>query len=595
MPTHWKRELRNDGARRLAFVYAAWLGAAGCGATEEPTQVVRAALSTTCGPPANLQVVVYRDYAFTGPCAFLNAGDWYSGGVTVIPGGKIGSIWTGGGVRAFVPPLPWNSIFEGDSAAHLGVATDTIRVEANDGHRVAAWYVGDYPKDRNNYWTWKATVGPQGLAHDANDWYLTRTDSIFRVPLTADLAADNPTTQTVALPDATWPPSFITFTNNYNYHHYGDPHVYGNYLFVPVESASSNTAPALYVFRRSDLALVRIALLSQSTKDSAGNYHSAFVTIDSHGVLFTANVNLGATGPSSGGLDRYAVNLANIESTSPFLSNLSPMPVYDIGGGQLLSLQTMQGGTFAGDDSVLYLSSSGGDSKGVWALQLDASRTVAVAQNYSENGRNFTYAIGAFQEAEGMDYVDVTGFPSATNLPPSQLHVLLFSNFSAGYWLKHYSERSSSNRALNRPATQSTTLAGAAASRAVDGNPDGAFWDGSVSHTDATSTFSYWRVDLGGLRTIDQIFVFNRTDCCANRLQEWGVWVSDDDKAYTQVFRDSTPAGAGILTSLYPSMSVYSSSNAGALAWPWAGRYVKVQINRTNEYLQLAEVVVDGM
>ena len=55
------------------------------------------------------------------------------------------------------------------------------------------------------------------------------------------------------------------------------------------------------------------------------------------------------------------------------------------------------------------------------------------------------------------------------------------------------------NLAQGRTATQSSTLAGYptdAASAAVDGNTDGNFFDGSVTHTNA-DTNAWWQVDLG--------------------------------------------------------------------------------------------------
>jgi hypothetical protein len=39
--------------------------------------------------------------------------------------------------------------------------------------------------------------------------------------------------------------------------------------------------------------------------------------------------------------------------------------------------------------------------------------------------------------------------------------------------------------------------------------------------------FAWWQVDLGGKKKINQIIIYNRTDCCANRLSNYQVSISD--------------------------------------------------------------------
>ena len=51
------------------------------------------------------------------------------------------------------------------------------------------------------------------------------------------------------------------------------------------------------------------------------------------------------------------------------------------------------------------------------------------------------------------------------------------------------------NLALNKPATQSSTATGGAAGLAVDGNTNGNFFAGSVSHT-LLDNQAWWQVDL---------------------------------------------------------------------------------------------------
>lgn len=82
------------------------------------------------------------------------------------------------------------------------------------------------------------------------------------------------------------------------------------------------------------------------------------------------------------------------------------------------------------------------------------------------------------------------------------------------------------NWALGRPATQSSTGFGGAASRAVDGNTDGKFFDGSVTHTNFDA-HPFWQVDLGASRFVDEVEIWNRTDCCSERLHDFFVFFKD--------------------------------------------------------------------
>lgn len=73
------------------------------------------------------------------------------------------------------------------------------------------------------------------------------------------------------------------------------------------------------------------------------------------------------------------------------------------------------------------------------------------------------------------------------------------------------------NLAQGKTASQSSTAHGGVASRAVDGNIDGVWANGSVTHTSNQSQ-SWWQVDLGATVDIAQIDIFNRSDCCSERL-----------------------------------------------------------------------------
>lgn len=79
------------------------------------------------------------------------------------------------------------------------------------------------------------------------------------------------------------------------------------------------------------------------------------------------------------------------------------------------------------------------------------------------------------------------------------------------------------NVALMKPARQSSVVLSGDANKAVDGNTDGKFWGGSVTHT-SNSGNQWWEVDLQGNYSIKKIIIFNRTDsCCQDRLDNSSI------------------------------------------------------------------------
>jgi len=76
-------------------------------------------------------------------------------------------------------------------------------------------------------------------------------------------------------------------------------------------------------------------------------------------------------------------------------------------------------------------------------------------------------------------------------------------------------------------ATQVSKCYGGSASRAIDGNTEGRWWKGSVMHT-CNNASPWWQVDLGrdGV-VITHVYVYNRTDCCKNRLRNTKLEILD--------------------------------------------------------------------
>ncbi len=100
--------------------------------------------------------------------------------------------------------------------------------------------------------------------------------------------------------------------------------------------------------------------------------------------------------------------------------------------------------------------------------------------------------------------------------------------------------RNGRNLAVNGTATQIDVDFSGWPNRAIDGNWDGDFNRGSVTHTTET-TDPWWELDLGTEQIVDQITIWNRTDCCSDRLEGFrltllnerrhAVWSVEDQRA----------------------------------------------------------------
>ena len=84
------------------------------------------------------------------------------------------------------------------------------------------------------------------------------------------------------------------------------------------------------------------------------------------------------------------------------------------------------------------------------------------------------------------------------------------------------------NAALHRNGrvTQSSVDYEGDAARATDGNPDGVYANNSVTHT-KTEKDPWWQVAFESPQSISRIRIWNRYDCCGDRLEGAIVEVLD--------------------------------------------------------------------
>ena len=146
------------------------------------------------------------------------------------------------------------------------------------------------------------------------------------------------------------------------------------------------------------------------------------------------------------------------------------------------------------------------------------------------------------------------------------------------------------NLALGKPASQSTTYGLGIASIAVDGDKDGTRgpWDNaSIAHTQQEER-AWWQVDLESLARISQVRIFNRTDCCNNRLRDFYLLFSDEpfdtEATLDQLLVDpnvtAIPQVAPVGDSIYLDLDQ-------------AARYVRLQL-AYESILHFAEIEIFG-
>ncbi|MDH6622730.1 hypothetical protein M2271_000517 [Streptomyces sp. LBL] len=133
--------------------------------------------------------------------------------------------------------------------------------------------------------------------------------------------------------------------------------------------------------------------------------------------------------------------------------------------------------------------------------------------------------------------------------------------------------------ALGKPAEQSSTVSSNyPASYAVDDD----LRDYAGTKTEAQP---WWQVDTGASYPIDKIALHNRADCCADRLADYYIFVSDTPFTSTSLSDTLTQPGV---------WWTHKSEQAGrpsTIDVGRTGRYVRVQLAGTNQ-LALAEVQV---
>jgi hypothetical protein len=130
-------------------------------------------------------------------------------------------------------------------------------------------------------------------------------------------------------------------------------------------------------------------------------------------------------------------------------------------------------------------------------------------------------------------------------------------------------------------ARQSSTALGAEATRLVDGNRDGVWANGSMNHTNGVAG-TWVEVDLGAATAVRRVDLYNRLECCGERLSNVTV----------QVQTAPCDAAATVLASRTTGVDIVGVYRLSMGNDP-VGRYVCVRANGANP-LNFGELEVYG-
>ena len=139
------------------------------------------------------------------------------------------------------------------------------------------------------------------------------------------------------------------------------------------------------------------------------------------------------------------------------------------------------------------------------------------------------------------------------------------------------------------PTDQSSTTRGGLPAFAVDGNTNTNYFDraGDAQCTQTSpQTNPWWRVDFERLVNVKRVRVYNRADCCSDRLQGFNVYVGNNpDDAVIKNAACATDQNAAMSPPWYTDVTCET---------PVQGKFLYVQLPGSGKILTLAEVQVQG-
>tara|TARA_R110002051_G_scaffold100879_4_gene171396 strand:- start:40454 stop:43570 length:3117 start_codon:yes stop_codon:yes gene_type:complete len=147
------------------------------------------------------------------------------------------------------------------------------------------------------------------------------------------------------------------------------------------------------------------------------------------------------------------------------------------------------------------------------------------------------------------------------------------------------------NLALSGTASFSSTYPNGDASKAIDGNTNGNWSGNSVAHSMGSTNTDWLTIDLGSSQLIDDIQIWNRTDCCSDRLSN----------AYIMLSNTPFPTNTDLSQSLSNATFTRQLGNTTgqiqiSIPAGVTGRYIRLQMAGpgSGRYINIGELQVFG-
>ena len=178
--------------------------------------------------------------------------------------------------------------------------------------------------------------------------------------------------------------------------------------------------------------------------------------------------------------------------------------------------------------------------------------------------------------SESSEAMDTSSAETVSSLPNSSAPQNSSSSSSSATLIWETDD----NLALGKAATQIGIWDPHVAGHAVDGDMS------TMSHSDNVNN-AWWQVDLGEVVSISEIDIYNRTNCCSERLTDFYILVSKEPFVSQDLQPTLDQAGvfAKRIADPAESPSTYELFEAG--------RYLRIQLVGKN-FLHMKEVVVRG-
>ena len=105
------------------------------------------------------------------------------------------------------------------------------------------------------------------------------------------------------------------------------------------------------------------------------------------------------------------------------------------------------------------------------------------------------------------------------------------------------------NLALNKPALLGSTISSSYPASNGNNGVTSSESNLELAHSDSSSTGNWWRVDLNANYELERIEIYNRTNCCIDRLNNAKVYIANGNLANPNGFDASKMTEIGTLTS----------------------------------------------